>query len=493
MAEPAKVRVRLAPSPTGEVHIGTIWVALFDWLYARQHGGHFILRVEDTDQKRQVAGAIDRLAEALAWYGLVPDEAPGSKTKYGPYVQSDRLSIYREQAERLVRQGSAYYCFCTAERLTELRRQQAAAKLPPRYDKRCTGLSAGEVAKRRAAGESTVIRLNVPSTGTVILPDIIRGQVTFSLDQVDDSILLKSDGFPTYHLAVVVDDHLMEISHVIRAEEWLSSSPKHLLLYSAFGWEPPKFAHLPQILGPNRKKLSKRTGAASALWFRDQGYLPEAMINFLGLMGWHPKGDTEILSRQDLIKQFKLEDVNPSGAVFDQTKLDWLNGYYLRRLTPLQLLDAAKNFWHIPAGEMPDDQWKMKALILVQDRLKKLSEIDGLLNFAFANEWDRALRDQSNLKLNASIRPAVDGAAAWLKDQPEPWQPADLKNLGLAAIKQAGRNNREILSPLREILTWRSASPDVFDILTLLGKAESLRRLEACRARLADSAPATGR
>ncbi len=481
---PKPVRVRLAPSPTGDVHIGTIWLAQFNWLFAKQQGGKFIVRIEDTDRKRLVEGSVNKIYEALDWYGLTPDEGPMQGGPFTPYVQSERLDLYKKYAEQLVEQGSGYYCFCTPERLTELRTAQEAAKRPPRYDKLCAAIQPVDAKKRVAAGESHVIRLNVPTIGSITLRDVIRGAVTFNYDQVDDSVLLKSDGFPTYHLAVVVDDYLMEISHVIRGEEWLSSAPKHLLLYEKFGWTPPAFAHLPLILGTDKKKLSKRHGATSALRFRDQGYLSETMQNFLALMGWHPKGDQETLTRPEVLQQFSLAEMNASGAVFDQTKLDWLNGWYIRQLLPAELLARIRPWWHIPAEVEPTEAWLLKVLLIVRDRLKTLAEIDELTLFLFKNVWDVELTsfDRSLLipkKGNSeATQHHLTMTTEWLNRYTGRWSAAALKEAMMAEIAARGKKNGEILWPLRVALSLRPASPDVFDLLEVLGKTESLRRLQ---------------
>ncbi|MBI4090238.1 MAG: glutamate--tRNA ligase [Candidatus Kerfeldbacteria bacterium] len=479
------VRVRFAPSPTGDPHIGSIWVAVFNRMFAKQHGGVFVLRLEDTDQNRLVPDAVQNIYDALAWYGLTPDEGPEQGGSFGPYVQSQRRELHQRHARQLVEQGSAYYCFCSVARLDQLRAAQLAAKHAPRYDKHCAKLSFDEVQRRLAAHEPTVIRMNLPAAGAVEHDDVIRGRVTFQYDQLDDSVLLKSDGFPTYHLAAVVDDHWMEISHVIRAEEWLPSVPKHLFLHRAFGWQPPQYAHLPQLLGADRKKLSKRHGATSALWFRDQGYLPEAMRNFLVLMGWHPKGDDEVLSEAEILKQFRLGGVNPSGAIFDQTKLDWLNGVYIRQLPLEKLLERVGPFWHIPEGadEAQDQTWLRQALSLVHDRIKRLSEIDDLINFVFTAVWDReaATFDRSLLVPKQGTvegaRAALNWSVDWLAVFSQPWELKALKTAMLEAIAAAGKKNVEVLWPLRVALTLRRASPDVFDLLALLGKSESLRRV----------------
>ncbi len=479
----SKIRLRFAPSPTGDVHVGSIWLAQFNWLFARQQDGKFIVRIEDTDQKRLVPGSVEKIYQALEWYGLTPDEGPEHGGEHGPYVQSERLKLYHKYVHQLIKQGSAYYCFCTPERLEELRTNQQAQKLPPRYDKLCSSITVDDASQRVAAGDRAVVRLNVPTTGTVTLDDVIRGKVTFSYDQIDDSILLKSDGFPTYHLAVVVDDHLMEISHVLRAEEWLPSTPKHLLLYHAFGWVPPVFAHLPQILGTNKKKLSKREGAASALHFRDQGYLPEAMQNFLALMGWHPKGDQEVLTRTEILEQFKLEAINPSGAIFDQTKLDWMNGVYIRALALPDLFERLRPFWHVP-----DDGWApeqlLAALGLVHDRLVKLSDIDEAINFVFPSAWN-AERTNVDEQMIIPKKGSMDIArnnlrilVGWLTAYTGQWTAVDLKAEIIKAIADAGLKNGDVLWPARIALSLRSASPDVFDLLAVIGYEESIRRMK---------------
>lgn len=483
------VRVRLAPSPTGEVHIGTIWIAQFNWLFARQHQGKFILRVEDTDQKRLVEGSLERLHEALDWFGLTPDEGPRQGGSHAPYVQSERLELYQRHAQKLVAQRSAYYCFCTPERLAEVRARQEAAKQPPRYDQYCRNLSGDQVSERRDRGEVAVIRMKLPTSGGMTHHDLIRGRVDFRFDQLDDSVILKSDGFPTYHLAVVVDDHLMEISHVIRAEEWLPSVPKHLWLYQALGWEAPIFAHLPLILGADGSKLSKRHGATAALAFRDQGYLPEALLNFLALMGWHPKGDREVLTADEILKEFRLEDINPSGAKFDQTKLDWLNGHYIRQLSVEVLYERIQRFWRRPidAGQ---PKWQMGALRLVQDRLKVLSQIDAAINYIFGSVWDAEINifnPQLLVPKKGSVeltRASLNWVAEWLSHQSEPWNASGLKSGLLEAIKTQGKTNLEVLWPLRVCLSLQTASPDVFDLLVQLGQAESTRRIKVCLERV---------
>ncbi len=478
------VRVRFAPSPTGDPHVGSLWTAQFNWMFARQHRGTFVLRIEDTDQQRFVPGSLQKIYEALAWYDVLPDEGPEQGGPHGPYIQSQRLAMYHQHVAQLVEQGRGYYCFCTTARLAELRQQQLALKQPPRYDKRCASIPPTEAKRRVEAGEPSVIRIKLPPHGTIVLDDVIRGRVTFRFDQLDDSVLLKADGFPTYHLANVVDDHLMEISHIIRAEEWLPSAPKHLFLYDAFGWTPPVFAHLPLLLGPDRSKLSKRHGATSALAYRDEGFLPEAMQNFLALMGWHPKGDHEVLSRQEILSEFRLADIHPAGAIFDRRKLEWMNGVYIRNLPIEQLLERLSVWWKIPGGEKPAREWTLKALALVRERMKRLSEINELINFVFTTGWneeakafDRALLTPKPGR-KENVPDNLRWAKTWLEGQVEPWDDQTLKAAMLAAIAKAEKKNINVLWPLRVALTLRAASPDVFAVLALLGRAESLRRIE---------------
>ncbi len=320
----ALVRVRFAPSPTGYVHLGSLRTALYCYLFARHHGGVNILRIEDTDRTRYVEGAIENLLRTMEWAGITFDEGPITGGAFAPYVQSERTELYRKHADELIALGKAYPCFCTPERLDQVRKAQQAASIPPMYDRLCRNLTKEEADKRIASGEAHVVRMRVPIGEVVRFHDMIRGDVEFDSKTIDDQVLLKSDGFPTYHLANIVDDHWMQITHVIRAEEWLSSTPKHVLLYDAFGWEAPKFAHLPLLLNADRSKLSKRQGDVAVEDYREKGYLPEALINFLALMGWNPSATEEIFSIHELIRQFDLERVNKAGAIFEsrEARLD---------------------------------------------------------------------------------------------------------------------------------------------------------------------------
>jgi glutamyl-tRNA synthetase len=462
-----------------------MWLAQWNYLFARQNNGSFIIRIEDTDQQRFVPGATEKIYEALDWLGMTPDEGPLQGGEYGPYIQSQRLSMYQDAAKQLIASGHAYYCFCTPERLTELRERQAAAKLPPRYDKLCCTLSKEDVAKKIAAGEKHVVRLNMPSEGTLTFTDSIRGEVSFQYATVDDSVLLKSDGFPTYHLAVVVDDHAMKISHVIRAEEWLSSVPKHLYLYECFGWEAPEFAHLPWILGADKTKLSKRHGAVSALSYRKKGYLPETLQNFFALMGWHPKGDDELLSRERVIEEFRLGDIHPSGAIFDQQKLDWLQGQYIRAMDIPTLTQRALAYWTLPASRSNDTAWQQRVIAAVQDRLVFLADITSMTNVFLPEWWDttRATFSTDDLIPKKGTADDVRAAISWMIKQVSALDESILCDASkmrteiLNRISAAGLSNGTVLWPVRVAISLQKNSPDVFAMMAVLGKEESLRRL----------------
>jgi len=330
----SKVRTRFAPSPTGFLHVGGLRTALYSYLFAKKNNGTFILRIEDTDQKRTVEGAVKNLIDTLNWAGLNFDE--------GPYIQSERLELYKKHAQQLINEGKAYYCFCSSEKLEASRQAQIAAKLPPAYDKHCRDLNPIESQKRVDAGEKFVIRMKVPLEGEISFTDIIRGEVTISCKNVDDQVLLKTDGFPTYHLAFVIDDHYMDITHIIRGEEWLSSAPKHIILFKYFGWEMPQMAHLPLLLNPDKSKLSKRQGDVAVEDYKAKGYLKEALINFVALLGWNPGSTKEIFTMEELIQEFSLERVGKSGSIFNVEKLNWFNQQHLRLKTDDQIIELIK-------------------------------------------------------------------------------------------------------------------------------------------------------
>jgi glutamyl-tRNA synthetase len=463
----SKVRTRFAPSPTGELHIGGARTALFAFLFAKSQGGDFLIRIEDTDRERYVEGSVERIVDSLKWLGIESD---------APLVyQSKRLEKYKEASDHLVRADHAYFCFCSKERLEELRARQSAQGLPPRYDGKCRGLSQSE-AKLRSQKEEHVIRLKVPREGKCIFNDLVRGEVTFLYREIDDAILLKSDGYPTYHLANVVDDHEMKISHVLRAEEWLSSTPKHLLLYEYFDWDKPEFAHLPMILGQDKAKLSKRHGVTSIKDYREQGYLPEALINFMALLGWNPGDDREIFNLKQLIDKFDLDRVGKSPAVFDGEKLDFFNGHYLREKSDQEIVKMILGL----RPEYKKIENLSRIVKLEKTRIKKLADFDDLIQvFSAEPEYEKEIlifvkSDQKKTKkgLSASIK-----SLEKLGD--DDWQSIhDLNDVLTDVVKKRKLGNGDVFWPVRAALSGLDRSPSPGELLWSLGKEESLKRLK---------------
>ena len=468
------VRLRFAPSPTGYPHLGNIRTALFNWLFARHHRGKFILRIEDTDIARKVEGAADVILDCLRWLGLDWDE--------GPYFQSQRLPIYRETVDKLLRDGHAYSCYCSPERLEIMRQEQAKRKQPPKYDRHCRNLTQQERAQLELRGMTPVIRFNTPLEGETTFHDLIYGSVTFKHDTLDDFVLLKSDGYPTYHLANVIDDHSMTISHILRAEEWLSSTPRHVLLYQALEWQPPQFAHLPMILGPDRAKLSKRHGATNINEYQKQGYLPDAMINFLALLGWSLDDRTEFLSREELIRHFSLERVGKTAAIFNKDKLDWMNGAYLRRLGPGEFVERALPFLDrdLPQSvKRPLDRtYASQALSLIQERAKTLAEIPQLVDFFFLDElqYDPGLLLGKKLNAQAAVQ-AIKAASQQLQ-KIQTWDPAVLESILRPLAPALNLTTGELFGLLRVAVTGRTAAPPLFQTMTVLRKQKCLKRLD---------------
>ena len=376
------VRTRIAPSPTGEdLHIGNVYAALLNYAWAKRNIGKFILRIEDTDRNRLVEGSEEKIKKSLEWFGIKYDEGPDISGSFGPYVQSERLELYKKYAEELVEKGHAFYCFCSEERLKSMRSVQEASKMPTIYDGFCKKLTQGEV-REKIKSESFVIRMNTPEDGQTSFNDLVRGKIEFENKFIDDQILLKSDGYPTYHLAVVVDDHLMEISHVIRAEEWISSTPKHVLLYQFFSWDLPFFAHVPILRNPDKSKLSKRKNPVWVSWYREEGYLPEAIINFLALMGWSHPEQKEKFDISEFISLFDPKDLKPVGPVFDITKLDWLNGLWIREMDPTELKKRLERYFRDDKDFSSIFESKHIDLLigLAQSRMKKLSDFQNLID-----------------------------------------------------------------------------------------------------------------
>jgi glutamyl-tRNA synthetase len=468
-----KIRVRIAPSPTGDPHVGTAYIGLINYLYARQRNGKFVLRIEDTDRARFVATSEQMIFDALHWLGLEWDEGPDVGGPFGPYRQSERTAIYQEHAQRLLNNGTAYRCFCTAEELETVRRQQMAAKLPARYPGTCRKLSDADVEAQVAAGKPYVIRMKVPSQGSTAFRDELRGPISFEHTNVDDQVLMKSDGFPTYHLANVVDDHLMEISDVIRAEEWISSTPKHVLLYQFFGWKAPRFWHMPLLRNQDKSKISKRKNPVSLVYYRQAGFLPQAMLNFLGLMGGGMPADinnaTEKFTLAEMIAHFDVKNIRPAGPVFDLTKLRWLNGEYLRALTP-------EGFYAALRETVLADSYLSNIAALVQTRIETLGEFGNLTHFFFADDvmpaQDVFLPKKRTLEETlafAAEQLTVLEAAEWSHAAIEP----ALKQLGEAKEWSVKEN----FMLLRAILTGSTMSPPLVESMIAFGKARTLDRL----------------
>jgi glutamyl-tRNA synthetase len=482
------VRVRYAPSPTGFPHVGNIRTALFNWFFARHHGGKFIVRIEDTDVTRKVRGAVRAILDSLQWLGLDWDEGPEVGGKYAPYIQSQRLDIYREVAKRLISQGDAYYCFCSPQRLEEMRAEQIRRKQPPGYDRYCRNLSPKERAQKEAEGITPVVRFKSPLEGHTSFHDLIRGEVVFDNSTIDDFVLLKSDGYPTYHLANVVDDHQMEISHVLRAEEWLSSTPRHLLLYRALGFEPPQFAHLPMILGTDRSKLSKRHGAVSITEYRKQGYLPEAMVNFLALLGWSLDDKTEVLSRQQLIANFSLERISRTAAIFNQDKLNWMNGVYIRSLTADGFFEAAQPYlmMDISAGKalISSEEYVRDILPLVQERARTLAEVVKLTQFFFVDQLDYEPSLLIGEKMSRQSAVESLKAAQRRLSQLTEFDANSLEGVLRPLAAELGLKTGQLFGTLRVAVTGRAAAPPLFQTMAVLGKERCLRRIEAALAKL---------
>lgn len=475
------VRVRFAPSPTGFLHIGSLRTALYNYLFAKRHGGTCILRIEDTDRTRLVEGAIEEQISSLAWAGVVFDEGPHVGGDYGPYTQSERFDLYRTYGMQLIDNGAAYYAFDTSEELDAMRQRQQAAGIAPKYDRSSMRnqytLGEQETARLLAEGASHVIRLKVPLTTDVRFHDEIRGDVVVNGREIDDQVLLKSDGFPTYHLANVVDDHLMEITHVIRAEEWLPSTPKHVLLYEAFGWTAPTFAHVPLLLNPDRSKMSKRHGDVMVRDFAAKGYFPDALVNFVALCGWHPGGDNETFSMEDLIASFSLERVNKAGAVFDFKKLEWMNGEYLKSRDPHELATTLmptlqqRGFVDIEPAFVAD------VIALLRERVTFLNDIAEFGDYLFSDTLCELTSDQvATITGNASVLAALRAfhagfSAATLNDE------ATFKAHAQASAEHVGIKMGAMMKPLRLVLTHRDIGADLYRTLQLIGAERCSHRL----------------
>ncbi len=473
------IRVRFAPSPTGYLHVGGLRTALYNFLFAKKNNGKFILRIEDTDRNRYVEGAVENLISALKWCNLQFDEGPDIGGKFGPYLQSQRLEIYKQYIQMLITEGKAYYCFCTQERLEALREEQLKQKLPQaKYDKHCLGLNKDDITKKLNEKIPYVIRLNVEPNNKITFEDIVRGRVEFESNNIDDQVLIKSDGYPTYHLANVVDDHLMEISHVIRGEEWLSSTPKHVLLYDSFKWQRPIFAHLPLLLNPDRSKLSKRQGDVAVEDYRSKDFLNDALVNFVALLGWNAGDDKEFYYLNELIEKFSLERVNKAGAVFDLDKLNWLNAEHLRKKTDDEILLMLKE--SILNSQFSTFNYKDFYLLQIISAMKeRVSFVNEYLSKSpYFFEAPKAYEEVSVLK-------------NWNRETPQ--QLEELK-LEFSLLENPSKEDYEhalarvseklnigkgkLIHPLRLALSGISTGPGIFDIAFIIGKDEVLKRID---------------
>lgn len=474
----AKIRTRFAPSPTGYMHIGNLRTALYAYLLAKKDGGDFILRIEDTDQERYVEGAVDLIYRTMKETGLIHDEGPDIGGDYGPYVQSDRRALYKEYAEKLVELGGAYYCFCDKDRLEDLRAQQEASKLPPKYDGHCSRLSKEEIEEKLASGVPYVIRQKIPKRGTTTFYDEVYGKITVDNSTLDDNVLLKSDGLPTYNFANVIDDHLMNITHIIRGSEYLSSTPKYNLLYEAFGWEIPKYIHVSPVMKDAHKKLSKREGDASYEDFINKGYLKDAIVNYIALLGWSPGGEQEIFTLDELCKAFDIKGISKSPAIFDPQKLDWLNGEYLRKLTPEEFYEKALPF--VKQAVKNENIDLKKITDLLQARCEKLSDIPEQIDF-FDNlpEYDNSLYCHKKMKTNEEnskeslmqILPVLESLEDWSFDS--------LHTALFDLIAKLEVKNGLILWPLRVAVSGKAFTPGGgVELAEILGKEETIKRVK---------------
>jgi glutamyl-tRNA synthetase len=452
------VRTRIPPSPTGQdIHVGNLYTALMNFAYARKHKGKFIIRIEDTDRVRFQEGAEEKILSSIKAFGLSYDEGPDVGGPFAPYKQSERLPIYKKHAEELIEKGAAYYCFCTRERLDALRQEQMKDKKTPRYDKHCKTITDYET--RIKKGEAHVIRLDVPPNEQITFTDVIRGEITINSNDVDDQVLVKSDGYPTYHLGVVVDDHLMEISHIIRAEEWISSTPKHVLLYKAFGWELPIFCHLPILRNPDKSKLSKRKNPVWASWYLEEGFLPEAMLNYLALLGWSHPEENEIFSLAEFIKLFDLKDVKPAGPIFDLIKLKWVNQQYIQQKSDEELTKLLTEFF--PKAKELSEEVLLALIPLVKTRMETLKDFESLTEVFFGN-----VSNVEDEELAKDLKDAFTTLSDWNHD------------MIFQAMKKI-MDERSIRMPvLYKVFTGKERGLPLPQVLEILGKDKTLALLE---------------
>lgn len=492
-----KIRTRIAPSPTGDPHVGTAYIALFNLAFANSQKGNFILRIEDTDQNRYTEGSEQMIFDALHWLGLDYAEGPDVGGEYGPYRQSERFHLYGDYAKQLVEKGGAYYCFCSQDRLDKLRERQKAMGKAPGYDGCCRSLTPEEIQAKLDAGEPYVIRLKMPYEGETVIKDRLRGDIVFENSKIDDQVLLKADGFPTYHLANVVDDHLMGITHVIRAEEWIASTPKHIQLYKAFGWDQPEFIHMPLLRNADRTKISKRKNPVSLIWYKEEGYLKEGIINFLGLMGYSFGENKEIFTLQEFIDNFNIDKVSLGGPVFDLVKLGWVNNQHMRMKDIHELTELAIPFFRQAGfvGETVTDH-EYRALVKIVEILREsaqtLKEIatESAVYFNDTFELPVVTEDlnkkerKSVEKLNASIEDEVgkESIKLFIKKL-EAWEKEDFtveeaKELLHSTLEEIGEGPAKVFMPLRAVITGQARGADLYNVLFIIGKTRTLNRIK---------------
>ncbi|MFZ1419810.1 MAG: glutamate--tRNA ligase [Leptotrichiaceae bacterium] len=491
-----RVRVRIAPSPTGDPHVGTAYIGLFNYAFAKHNQGDFLLRIEDTDRTRFSGDSEQQIFDSMKWLGLNYDEGPDVGGDKGPYRQSERFHIYKEYAEKLVEKGEAYYCFCTSERLQKLRDRQVAMKQAPGYDGHCRNLTAEEVKSKLEAGEAYVIRLRMPYEGETIVKDELRGNIIFENSKIDDQVLLKSDGFPTYHLANIVDDYLMGITHVIRAEEWIASTPKHIQLYKAFAWEEPKWYHMPLLRNADKTKISKRKNPVSLNYYREEGYLREGLLNFLALMGWSLGGDKEIFTLDEMIENFSFDRISLGGPVFDLVKLGWVNNHHMR-LKDIDELTKLALPYYIAKGYYKDENLseveynKLKRIVeITREGAQTLKELPELSSIYFEDEFELPIIDEtmnkkerkSIEKLKSSLEAEIGKKSIGLfvekmSKQNEDVSEEEAKTILTELQEELGEGPGAVIMPLRAVVTGKARGADLYTVISIIGKKRTLDRV----------------
>ncbi len=481
---------RFAPSPTGYVHIGSLRTVLYNYLYAKQQDGKFLLRIEDTDRTRYVEGSVENLQQVLETVWLHPDEGPNNPGEYGPYFQSERLDIYKKYTQELLDSGNAYHCFCTPERLTELRSEQESLGLPTKYDRKCLYLTEEEKQAKLDAGEPHVIRLKVPDNTEISFEDTIRGRITVPSKDVDDQVLIKTDGYPTYHMAVVVDDYLMQVTDIIRGDEWIPSTPKHIILYDAFSWEKPRFSHVPPLLWSDGKKLSKRTGDVAVEAFLEKWYLPEAILNYIALLWWNPKTTEEYFTLDELIERFKLEDVHRSGAKFEEERLEGFNAHYIKQMDIDTLWEQLKAYLetynpkYLQKISNSPISFTKKILTELQTRMKRFGEFEEISSFFYEDvsapiDTDLLINPKMKIETLYDAKVSLEFALEIIQDSSFDDSSSDtIKDMFIPAIADSDMKNGQVLWPVRVALSGEQFSPGAFELISVFWREKSIGKIE---------------